>query len=328
SSSTDPWTTACNVLRADGKKTVEIPTGPGDQTTMVFVPEWTTWSGQGGMPEPDNYNQQVNVMTPTGPVTVTTDGPVIDGKQEVTIITPDGKTTTTTVEVMPTSDDKNALEIPTGPEGQSMIVTLPVPQPANAGSTGGSGPVPQSSNPAPAPEVVVDTPQGPATVTITGPVIDDKQVVTITTPDGGTTTTTVDVTKTTDGKTELEIPTGEGSTTTVSVPSTPTQEGGGHTTTDILNQLGGNDIDNGDKDFMSKDEFQLQIGTHFSEKIMALKQQANDEESESDKLMDQQKQLQDCILQAANKFGYYGVYEQPPYFQNAVHWVDNDCLKQ
>ncbi|ETK87171.1 hypothetical protein L915_08339, partial [Phytophthora nicotianae] len=324
SSSTDPWTTACNVLRADGKKTVEIPTGPGDQTTMVFVPEWT---GLGVVPTEADH-QQVSVMTPTGPVTVTTDSAVFDGKQEVTIITPDGKTTTTTVEVMPTSDDKNALEIPTGPEGQSMIVTLPVPQPANAGSTGGSGPVPQSSNPAPAPEVVVDTPQGPATVTITGPVIDDKQVVTITTPDGGTTTTTVDVTKTTDGKTELEIPTGEGSTTTVSVPSTPTQEGGGHTTTDILNQLGGNDIDNGDKDFMSKDEFQLQIGTHFSEKIMALKQQANDEESESDKLMDQQKQLQDCILQAANKFGYYGVYEQPPYFQNAVHWVDNDCLKQ
>ncbi|KAI9993471.1 hypothetical protein PInf_015554 [Phytophthora infestans] len=289
--------------RADDKKTVEIPTGPGDQTTTVFVPEWQVEPGQ-----------------------VTTDSAVLDGKQLVTITTPDGKTTTTTVEVTSTSDGKNALKIPTGPEGQSMIVTIP--QPPSAGSTGGSGTVPQSSNPAPAPEVVVDTPQGPATVTITGPVVDNKQVVTITTPDGGATTTSVNVTKTRGGKTELEIPTGEGSTTTVSVPSTTTQEGGGHTTTDILNQLGGNDIDNGDKDFMSKDEFQLQIGAHFSDKIMALKQQTKDEEAQSDKLLDQQKELQDCILQAANKFGYYGVYEQPPYFKNAVHWVDKDCLRQ
>jgi hypothetical protein len=28
------------------------------------------------------------------------------------------------------------------------------------------------------------------------------------------------------------------------------------------------------------------------------------------------------------QFGYYGVYEQPPYFHNAVDWVDNDCLMQ
>ncbi|KAG6972916.1 hypothetical protein JG687_00001212 [Phytophthora cactorum] len=310
--------------RADDKMTVEIPTGPGDQTTTVFVPELSASSGQGSVPAD---HQQVSVTTPSGLVKVTTDSAVVDGKQQVTITTSDGRTITTAVEVTPTSDGKNALEIPTGPEGQSMIVTIP--QPPSAGSTGGSGAVPQSSNAAPAPEVVVDTPQGPATVTITGPVVDDKQVVAITTPDGETTTTTVDVTKTRDGKTELEIPTGpEGSTTTVSVPSTPTQGSGGQTTTDILNQLGGNDIDNGDKDFMSKDEFQLQIGSHFSEKIMALKQQTKDEETESDKLLDQQKQLQDCILQAANKFGYFGVYEQPPYFKNAVHWVDNDCLKQ
>ncbi|POM78375.1 Putative storage protein LPV [Phytophthora palmivora] len=156
---------------------------------------------------------------------------------------------------------------------------------------------------------------------------------------GRTTTTVVDVTRTWDGKSALELPMGpEGQTTTVTIPSTATGSsggqqnyqtgGGGETTTDILNQLGGNDIDNGDKDFMSKDEFQLQIGAHYSEKIMALKEQAKDEEVESDKMLRQQKALEDCIFQAANKFGYYGVYEQPPYFKNAVNWVDNDCIKQ
>uniref|UniRef100_H3GR53 EF-hand domain-containing protein n=1 Tax=Phytophthora ramorum TaxID=164328 RepID=H3GR53_PHYRM len=88
------------------------------------------------------------------------------------------------------------------------------------------------------------------TVDTDGPVDDDKQVVTTTTADGSKSTTTVDVTKTSDGNNELEIPTGpEGTTTTVTVPSSSS---GGETTTDILNQLGVNDID---KDIMTKDEF-------------------------------------------------------------------------
>ncbi|KAG6617553.1 putative storage protein LPV [Phytophthora cinnamomi] len=89
-----------------------------------------------------------------------------------------------------------------------------------------------------------------------------------------------------------------------------------------------NHVDNGDKDFMTKDDFQLQIGTHFAEKIMALKDQARAEDTETDTLLKQQKQLDDCILQASNKFGYYGVYEQAPHFDDAVHWIDNDCLNQ
>ncbi|EEY56585.1 uncharacterized protein PITG_10132 [Phytophthora infestans T30-4] len=241
--------------RADDKKTVEIPTGPGDQTTTVFVPEWQVEPGQGGVPAAVVDHQQVSVKTPTVPITVTTDSAVLDGKQLVTITTPDGKTTTTAVEVTSTSDGRDDHY------ARRRSYHDNCERDEDKGRQDGAG---------------------------------DS----------------------------------DGRRSTVSVPSTTTQEGGGHTTTDILNQLGGNDIDNGDKDFMSKDEFQLQIGAHFSDKIMALKQQTKDEEAQSDKLLDQQKELQDCILQAANKFGYYGVYEQPPYFKNAVHWVDKDCLRQ
>ncbi|KAL4133834.1 hypothetical protein PRIC2_004150 [Phytophthora ramorum] len=132
------------------------------------------------------------------------------------------------------------------------------------------------------------------TVDTDGPVNDDKQVVTTTTADGSKSTTTVDVTKTSDGNNEFEGP--EGTTTTVTVPSSSS---GGETTTDILNQLGVNDID---KDIMTKDEFQLQIGAHFSKKVTALQKAARDVEAENAKTLNQQTRLEDCILQAANKF--------------------------
>ncbi|GMF64607.1 unnamed protein product [Phytophthora lilii] len=328
---------------SDGKKELEIPTGPEGTTTTVTVPSTPTEgnNNEGGYPngnpeyEGDSgyrvVTQTIAIDTPEGPGTVTITGPEVDGKQPVTITTPDGGTTTTTVDVTPTSDGKKELEIPTGPEGTTTTVTVPsTPTEGNNNEGGYPNGNPEyegdSGYRVVTQTIAIDTPEGPGTVTITGPEVDGKQPVTITTPDGGTTTTTVDVTPTSDGKKELEIPTGpEGTTTTVTVPSTPT---GGQTTTDILNQLGGNDVDNGDKDFMTKDEFQLQIGTHFSEKIMALKQQANDEDTETEKILKQQQQLDDCILQASNKFGYYGVYEQPPFFHDAVNWIDTDCLNQ
>ncbi|KAL4141087.1 hypothetical protein PRNP1_014209 [Phytophthora ramorum] len=278
----------------DGSYTVDVPVGPGDLTKTVPVPAW-----------PGNENvltvPKVEFHTPEGPAVVTPNGPVIDGRQDVTIIKADGSTSTTTVKVIRTSDGKTELEIPTGPEGEATTVTLPSPSISTVHYQ--------------APQVEVDTPQGPVIVTPVGPVIDDKQVVSITTMDGNKSTTIVDVIKTSDGNNELGIPTGSrGETTivTVSSPSGSRQNG----------------VENGDKDFMTKDDFQLQIGSHFSEKVMALKGQAHDEEAESTKILKQQQELQDCIVQAANKFGFYGVYEQPPHFQNAVDWIDNDCMKQ
>uniref|UniRef100_H3HC22 Uncharacterized protein n=1 Tax=Phytophthora ramorum TaxID=164328 RepID=H3HC22_PHYRM len=269
----------------DGSDTVDVPVGPGDLTKTVPVPAW-----------PGNENvltvPKVEFHTPEGPAVVTPNGPVIDGRQDVTIIKADGSTSTTTVKVIRTSDGKTELEIPTGPEGEATTVTLPSPSISTVHYQ--------------APQVEVDTPQGPVIVTPVGPVIDDKQVVSITTMDGNKSTTIVDVIKTSDGNNELGIPTGSRGETTIVT----------------------NGVDNGDKDFMTKDDFQLQIGSHFSEKVMALKGQAHDEEAESTKILKQQQELQDCIVQAANKFGFYGVYEQPPHFQNAVDWIDNDCMKQ
>ncbi|KAH7469118.1 uncharacterized protein KRP23_10557 [Phytophthora ramorum] len=278
----------------DGSDTVDVPVGPGDLTKTVPVPAW-----------PGNENvltvPKVEFHTPEGPAVVTPNGPVIDGRQDVTIIKADGSTSTTTVKVIRTSDGKTELEIPTGPEGEATTVTLPSPSISTVHYQ--------------APQVEVDTPQGPVIVTPVGPVIDDKQVVSITTMDGNKSTTIVDVIKTSDGNNELGIPTGSrGETTIVTVPSPSGSRQNG--------------VDNGDKDFMTKDDFQLQIGSHFSEKVMALKGQAHDEEAESTKILKQQQELQDCIVQAANKFGFYGVYEQPPHFQNAVDWIDNDCMKQ
>ncbi|KAL4164392.1 hypothetical protein KRP22_004258 [Phytophthora ramorum] len=277
----------------DGSDTVDVPVGPGDLTKTVPVPAW-----------PGNENvltvPKVEFHTPEGPAVVTPNGPVIDGRQDVTIIKADGSTSTTTVKVIRTSDGKTELEIPTGPEGEATTVTLPSPSISTVHYQ--------------APQVEVDTPQGPVIVTPVGPVIDDKQVVSITTMDGSKSTTIVDVIKTSDGNNELGIPTGPGGETTiVTVPSPSGSRQNG--------------VENGDKDFMTKDDFQLQIGSHFSEKVMALKGQAHDEEAESTKILKQQQELQDCIVQAANKFGFYGVYEQPPHFQNAVDWIDNDCMK-
>ncbi|GMF32212.1 unnamed protein product [Phytophthora lilii] len=173
--------------------------------------------------------QTIAIDTPEGPGTVTITGPEVDGKQPVTITTPDGGTTTTTVDVTPTSDGKKELEIPTGPEGTTTTVTVPsTPTEGNNNEGGYPNGNPEyegdSGYRVVTQTIAIDTPEGPGTVTITGPEVDGKQPVTITTPDGGTTTTTVDVTPTSDGKKELEIPTGpEGTTTTVTVPSTPTE---------------------------------------------------------------------------------------------------------
>ncbi|KAK1938161.1 hypothetical protein P3T76_009311 [Phytophthora citrophthora] len=341
SSNGDITTTTVDVVQnADGKNDLVIP-GPDGKTTTVTVSTSSTGSGSTG----GSQQQTVSVDTKKGEETVTLDGPVVNGKQNVIITTPKGVKIKKTVDVIRTSDGKNAIEVPTGPEGQSTIITIPQSG-SSSSSTAGS----QTSSQAAAPATVVDTPHGSATVTANGPVIGGKQIVTITTDDGKTITTLVDATTTKDGNTKVDLPMGRGGTTTaVTVQTTSTTGsgqtngdnvqttggggqttggGGGQSTTDILNQTGINDVDNGDKDFMSKDEFQLQIGAHFSQKIKGLKNQTKDEKAAKETLLDQEKKLQDCILLASNKFGYYGVYEQAPYFQDAVDWVDNDCLKQ
>eukprot|EP00644_Phytophthora_capsici_P008388 jgi/Phyca11/507278/fgenesh2_kg.PHYCAscaffold_26_\ len=332
-------TTVDVVPNADGKNDLIIP-GPDGTTTTVTAPTSSTGSGSTGGSKQEQ--QTVAINTKKGEETVTLIGPVVDGKQDVTITTPKGETIEKTVDVIRTSDGKNAIEVPTGPEGQSTIITIP-----QSGTSSGSTFESQASSQAAAPATVVDTPHGSATVTANGPVINGKQIVTITTDDGKTITTLVDATTTKEGDTKVDLPTGPGGTTTSVTVSTTSTAGSGQTTggdsgqttggsgdnmtgsgkstTDIMSDIG---INNVDKNFMSMNEFQVQIGAHFSQKIKGLEKQTKDEEAEADKLLDQLKKLEDCIVMASNKFGYYGVYEQAPYFQDAVDWIDNDCLKQ
>ncbi|EGZ21517.1 hypothetical protein PHYSODRAFT_491558, partial [Phytophthora sojae] len=330
----DTTTTTVKVTdTTDGQKDLEIPTTNG-QTTIVTVPQTDSTQAP-----------TIDVITADGPVVVTFDGPIHDGKQDVMITTSDGSKTKETVDVTKTSTGDNQLDISTGSGSQKTTVTVPqnsVQDTTPQGPTENGGGDSQKT-------IAIDTPNGPAVVTFDGPVIDGKQQVTISDNQGNSDTTLIDVTQTSQG-TKVDIPTGpggdtttvttsdttstlviptgpNGQSTTVTVP-TDTQNQLSGDTSDILKKLGENDVDNGDKDFMSKDEFQLQIGSHFAEKIMALKEQAHAEDTETDKILRKQKMLEDCIVEASNKFGYYGVYEQAPHFENAVHWIDNDCLNQ
>ncbi|KAG6608985.1 putative storage protein LPV [Phytophthora cinnamomi] len=78
--------------------------------------------------------------------------------------------------------------------------------------------------------------------------------------------------------------------------------------------------------FMTKDEFRQWIAQRYEDTLTELKKEEQRLEDEEAKKAGCVSQLEDCIEQAANKFGYYGVYEQPPHYQNAVDWVENDCL--
>ncbi|KAE9335045.1 hypothetical protein PR003_g13218 [Phytophthora rubi] len=309
---------------SDGNNQLDISTGSGSQKTTVTVPQTSVQVPAQQRPSENGgggSQKTIAIDTADGPAVVTFDGPVIDGKQQVTITDNQGNSDTTLVDVTQTSQGTKA-DIPTGSGGATTTVTVPsgdntptTSQDSNQASSGATG-------------ATVNTPQGPVTVTADGPVIDGKQDVTITTSTGTTTQTTAKVVQTSDSTSTLVISTGPGGqTTTVTVP-TDNQTPPSGDTSDILKKLGENDVDNGDKDFMTKDEFQLQIGSHFAEKIMALKEQTRAEDTETDKILKNQKKLEDCILEASEKFGYYGVYEQAPHFDNAVHWIDNDCLNQ
>ncbi|OWY97512.1 Storage protein LPV [Phytophthora megakarya] len=79
---------------------------------------------------------------------------------------------------------------------------------------------------------------------------------------------------------------------------------------------------------MTKVEFRDWIAKHYHDKLSQLKEAEQKLEEEVRSKTARMKGLEDCIEQAANKFGYYGVYEQPPFFQNAVDWIQNECWAQ
>ncbi|KAG2778780.1 hypothetical protein Pcac1_g10909 [Phytophthora cactorum] len=238
-----PETVTVDVLKyTDGSLWVEVPLGPGESPRRVPIP---VREGEYGTAT----TTTVSVMTPEGPATVETTGPVIDGKQEVTITTTDGTTTTATADVTPTENGDNELEIP-GPDGTTTTVTIPsTPTEGGQGGEGGYPSEQQTGTQSPL-SIQIDTATGLWTVFFNGPVTAERtQSITILKHDGSSPeTVTVDVLKYTDGSLWVEVPLGpgesprrvpipvregeydpcpDGTTTTVTIPSTPTEGGQG-----------------------------------------------------------------------------------------------------
>ncbi|RLN66455.1 hypothetical protein BBJ29_002291 [Phytophthora kernoviae] len=156
--------------------------------------------------------------------------------------------------------------------------------------------------------LTVETPQGLEKVTPEGPVVDGQVKAEVKEPSGLTKEEYLTVEDTPEGPmVEIETPQGM----TAELP--------------LAEEVGGNGDD--DNNYMTKVAFQNQIGQHFAGRIQSLKAQVVDEEGLTEKLQNWRTSLKDCIEEAANRFGYYGVYESPPYYKNAINWVDNECWK-
>ncbi|TMW56975.1 hypothetical protein Poli38472_002900 [Pythium oligandrum] len=115
-------------------------------------------------------------------------------------------------------------------------------------------------------------------------------------------------------------------------PVTVAPTGGDHTV-DIINDLGGYDDDDEEtpepkKEWMTKEQFRQKLSDYFQEQAKQLQDTAEKAKAEYEALLAKIKRLDDCIFQASNKFGWYGVYEQPPHFVDAVSWVANVCMKE
>jgi len=112
---------------------------------------------------------------------------------------------------------------------------------------------------------------------------------------------------------------------------TPTMTGGDDINK-IIDKLGGYDDDkdkvDDNKNYMTKEEFHQKLVDHFTEENKYLEDVVAKAEAEYKSLSDKVKRMDDCIERAANKFGWYGVYEQAPHFENAVDWVANVCMKE
>ncbi|KAG7397318.1 Ankyrin repeat domain-containing protein 60 [Phytophthora boehmeriae] len=138
-------------------------------------------------------------------------------------------------------------------------------------------------------------------VIIEGSVEDGKQHVKIENENGGFTDTEVPAVETSNGEEKLQITDSEGQTTTVTVPN---------------------------ENYMTKQEFLERIRSHFEDRMNSISKQREDlvEQLKSDR--NRVVDLQDCIEQASNKFGWYGVYEQAPYLRDALDWVENVCMNK
>ncbi|KAG6967222.1 hypothetical protein JG688_00006409 [Phytophthora aleatoria] len=229
-------------------------------------------------------------------------GGVEDGKQTIEIPNDEGGYTTKEVKAVETAEGER-LVIPDG-EGGTTVVEVP-DLPAEIVNTATED----------RQVVNVVTPEGnQVQVVVEGEPEHGEQTVQIVDEHGDVTTKQVKVVETSEGE-KLEIKTDEGYVA-VEVPEVPEE---------IKEEIA---EEQQASKFMTKDEFRDWIAKHYEDKLSQLKEEEQKLEKEVRAKLGRVKGLEDCIVQAANKFGSYGVYEQPPHFQNAVDWIQSDCWAQ
>ncbi|DAZ95038.1 TPA: hypothetical protein N0F65_002772 [Lagenidium giganteum] len=77
---------------------------------------------------------------------------------------------------------------------------------------------------------------------------------------------------------------------------------------------------------MTKAEFKAKIQAHFADEVEKLKEDISYAQLEIKKAQVMANLLTECVDHAAEKFGWYGVYEKDEVFTDAVTWIANVCL--
>ncbi|TYZ69361.1 hypothetical protein PybrP1_001351, partial [[Pythium] brassicae (nom. inval.)] len=277
---------------------VDTPSGP----TVIDVPVEDPSNGGvsiadiindlGGFDEPATLAPATTVIvdTPTGPTVI-----------EIPPVKVDEPTTSVIVDT------------PTGP----TVIEIPIAQPNEPSTTvvidTPSGPavieVPVAAETtAPATTVVIDTPSGPTLIDIPA-VKEDEPSTTI-------------VVDTPTGPTVIEIPIAspdEPSTTiVVDTPTGPAVIDVPVDTPVVTPSLRG--------ESMTKSAFKQQLAQHFEDEAQKLRDFSVRAHTEAERADAKIALLDTCIDNAGDKFGWYGVYEDAPHFDNAVAWILNECL--
>uniref|UniRef100_K3X0Y5 EF-hand domain-containing protein n=1 Tax=Globisporangium ultimum (strain ATCC 200006 / CBS 805.95 / DAOM BR144) TaxID=431595 RepID=K3X0Y5_GLOUD len=284
---------------------VETPSGP----VVIEVPA-----------ETEAPETTVVVDTPSGPVAV--DIPAIEEGEPTTTVVIDTPSGPTEVEIPVVTDenvptDEIVVDTPSGPV-IPVVTDENVPTDEIVVDTP-SGPIvielpSDNDNETSAPEttVVVDTPSGPVAVDI--PAIEEGEPTTTVVVDTPTGPVAIEIPVVTDDSIptdEIVVDTPSGPVV-IEVPIVPD--------TPVVTPAP-------DNTWMTKEQFKQQIGSYFESEAKNLEIAVEEAEAREKDLTAKIKLLGDCIEQAANKFGWYGVYEKAPHFQNAVTWVTEDCTK-
>ncbi|EGZ23066.1 hypothetical protein PHYSODRAFT_540605 [Phytophthora sojae] len=285
----------------DGYVPVVVPKIP-EEIQQEIVEEQPTMSGGNPFAEEETpVVQTVDVVADNGEQQqVILVGGIEDGTQTIEVLNDFGGYTETEVKAIETPEGEK-LVVPDA-EGDMTVVTVPeVPAEIAEIATEDT-------------QVVnVVTPSGEQQqVVIEGEPEHGEVTIELVDEHGEVTTEEVKAVETDEGI-KLVVPTDDGYVPVV-VPKIPEE---------IQQQI--MEEASEESKFMTKDEFREWIARRYEDQLSELKKQEQRLKQEEAATTGRVKQLKDCIEQAANKFGYYGVYEQAPHYQNAVEWVENDC---